>query len=201
MGRPAFRPSELDCLSLSTKWLKDHGYFCGSKKGRVVWGENESIVISVETANDPQIRFRYTLPQWGGGKRHIDFAYPLVRIPCNFGGHRWAFRCSFVKNGKVCGRLAHMLYSGHTDYFGCRRCMGILYDSQKASASRFSGLSKCISAWKKIDNLPVKIIRRFYRGRITKRAKRLYGLYASLIPLKALCDFQIDSYSAGRKTR
>jgi len=54
---------------------------------------------------------------------------PIVRTKCGFGGTRPWFRCD------RCRRRAAILYLATGSGFACRRCLGLAYRSQSATAA------------------------------------------------------------------
>lgn len=181
MGMYPTKTSSDDCLSLDTQWLKKHGYLCGFKSGGIKWtfgfGGESSISFSVDAGDSPRIRFQYSTRSWGNNEKHsMDYSFSLVKVPCNLSGYRWAFRCELVANKVYCGRLVYKLYKGNSDYFGCRRCMGIVYESQRRSGSRFEFLGQIIDAERKEEKLYAEIKKWNYRGRPTRKARRLARL-------------------------
>lgn len=187
MGRKSYRYLESDCQSFSTKWLKDHKYFCGFKQGGITWnntwGNNVSIGFSVHTMEDPKIHFRYS-DNKGFSEREMDYSFRLLKIPCNLKGFRWAFECGLYKTGVFCGRPVHVLYRAGSGYFGCRHCLEITYDSQRYSGGRFYLLNKDLIAERKYFALNNTVYKRHYRGRPTKKIQRLLKLKESLLPLE-----------------
>jgi len=107
-------------------------------------------------------------------------SFSLVNIPCNLGGHRWAFKCapSCFYNG--CGRKFYKLYkTPESAFFGCRKCMNIIYSSQIYSNSRFSHLYHRKKNSSKIQKLASTIHKQHYKGLPTKKVQKLNQLIAS----------------------
>jgi len=68
--------------------------------------------------------------QYKAGEVEVDLPVRIERLPQNFGGYRWWFRCPLVVNGVPCLRRCGKLYlppGGR--YFGCRRCHNLTYTS------------------------------------------------------------------------
>ena len=171
-----------DCLNIDTKWLKDHGYFCGYRRGVISWTYGwsdfeSSVSLSVDTMDSPNIHFRYTeTARWGDEKMDMDYSFPLVKVPCNLGGFRWAFKCSLYKNGIYCGRTAYALYQGNSGYFGCRHCANITYQSQRRSGSRLEYFGRALENNRKACELYDSIKKWSYKGRPTKKVLKLRRL-------------------------
>ena len=104
------------CKSISTTFLKQHGYLCGVRWGSIRWtrGEQEtgsvSFVVSVQDWTG-EIRFQYTQTQnYSGEKESLDYPVRLTATPCRYGGKRWWFICPLIKNGYTCNRRVLKLY-------------------------------------------------------------------------------------------
>lgn len=158
MGRWSNKDSTDDYYSISTKFLKKHGYFSsqGFKSGRVSWsrgGEVRSsvgIAVSVSSDND-EIRFQYiSTSRSSGEKTERDYTVQLVTTPCNYGGVRWWFICPLVKNGVFCQRRLGVLYLGSA-YFGCRHCFELNYQSSKDS-HKFDWMFRKMGVSSKVGN-------------------------------------------------
>lgn len=191
MGMYATCHTAEDSLSLDTKWLKDHGYFCGYKNEGISWkwgwGDNESSIgLSVDTTGDfPNIRFRYSTKHWNGEeKKHMDYSFPLIQVPCNLGGFRWAFKCGLWVNGVYCGRTVYTLYKANSDYFGCRKCIRIVYESQRESGKSFEFLGKILKAEREYEKVYKSIRKWHYRGRPTRKVIKLNKLEAQIPPVE-----------------
>ena len=187
-----------ESLCLDTKWLKNHGYFCGYKSGGLSWtrswgGDDSSIGISVDTMDDsPHIRLQYSTGGWDDERRDMNYSIPLIKVPCNLGGFRWAFRCELWLNGSYCGKTAYNIYKAGSDYFGCRNCMRIVYESQRKSGSRFECLTRALDARKKVEDLRVLIHKWTYKGKLTKKAKKYRELLLQMPLLDKRATEQTD---------
>ena len=65
---------------------------------------------------------------------------PITWTDCHFGGRRPWFVCSAYSDGQYCGRRVAVLY-GAGNYFACRHCYGLAYETQQQSA-RWRGFAK-----------------------------------------------------------
>ena len=137
-----------ECKSISTTFLKEHGYFCGWQAGGMKWTrggeENGSIgfVVSVQDWTG-EIRFQYTQTQsYNGEKESLDYPVCLTATPCRYGGKRWWFICPLIKNGYACNRRVLKLYLGGGKYFGCRHCYNLTYESCQEHDARVDRLAK-----------------------------------------------------------
>lgn len=135
------------CKSISTNFLKRHGYLSGLQWGGVKWtdgcGEESGSIgfrICVEEWAG-EIRFQYTQTQgYTGEKEHLDYPVTLVATPCRYGGKRWWFICPLIKNGIACNRRVLKLYLGGGKYFGCRHCYELTYQSCQKHDTRVDRL-------------------------------------------------------------
>lgn len=192
MGRWSYSSkTEADgLLKVDIYWLKKNGYLhpYGWKSGGVQWtsgwsGQKSSISIEVNSvlgSPDKYLRLYY---QTGSGeeKKSIDYKVPLATTPCNYGGARYWFICPLSIGGKYCGRRVGTLYKTG-DYFGCRYCHDLTYDSRKENRRyKMYPLFSTLLAHKKMDELESKIKRRYYAGKPTKKQRRLDKLQRSIL--------------------
>jgi len=167
-------------------WLRKKGFLVGYKSSSIIWtnefaGSQDSIGITVSTmTNDSHVRLRYTLTNYEGEKKELNYKVPLATTPCNYGGKRYWFVCPLSKNDQYCGRRVGVLYRGG-DYFGCRHCYDLTYESRKES--RNIDLRPALSALvleQKIHDLESQIKTRCYGGKPTRRQRKLDKLYQAL---------------------
>jgi hypothetical protein len=97
------------------------------RHGRLRWsGDREAIEYEARADLDPPyLQVRYIIDGTVKGNHTIY----LTRTFPPFGGHRWWFICP----GSGCGRRVGRLYVGRD--FLCRHCRGLVYESQRKSAS------------------------------------------------------------------
>ncbi len=152
MGRWSYssRLTVEDCKSVSNSFLNRHNYFDGGiRSGGLNWsrnGENTgSIGFTVSIVEgDEYIRFQYTHTNTSTGeKTNLNYKVYLESTPCNFGGHRWWFKCPSIKKGYVCGHRVGVLYLGDGMHFGCRHCYDLTYQSSQES-HKFDSLYKML---------------------------------------------------------
>lgn len=191
MGRYSYsnRPTESESLCLDTQWLKENGYFRGGEHGRIAWthgysGKESSVGFFVDITDDnPKIHFQYSTKRWDETEsKGMDYSFPLIKVPCNLGGFRWAFKCGLWSKSVYCGRRVHKLYKANSDYFGCRKCMKIVYDSQRDSGRKYEFLGKILKSERKFEKLYPSIKKWHYRGKPTKKVMRLRKLEAQIPP-------------------
>ncbi len=143
----------------------------------IIWyrGEEETSRIGYKIStmdDDSYIELDYRTKWYGEQEwRPIKYKVPLERVKCHFGGVRWYFVCPLFKSGRYCGRRVAVLYKAG-DYFGCRHCADLTYDSCNES-KRFRGfpfghLAKAL----KSDELLEKVGYTHYRGKPTRKYRR-----------------------------
>lgn len=143
MGRDSYsnRWTVENCKSISTKFLKENGYFKGLHTfgGVISWscrGQSRGSVgiSSSMVEGDEYIRFEYTYTdRTTEEKTNLNYKVRLVSTPCHFGGKRWWFICPLVIEGHPCQRRITTLYLPNAKYFGCRHCYNLTYESCKES--------------------------------------------------------------------
>ncbi len=174
-----------DCRSVSIAFLRKHDYFCGYRCGGIAWKnylgeETSSIGIAVSTLDgENNIRFHYTSTERDTGeKTKYDYKVQLTTTPCNFGGVRYWFICPLSKNGVYCGRRVAKLYSGPgANYYGCRHCYNLSYESRNETRSgMFGAFGGVLRIDKQMEELRGQIKRRFYQGMPTRKVRKLHAL-------------------------
>lgn len=163
-----------DCRTISIydfkKWNRLNGFDSGMVTWTSSWSEKKNSVSYVirigENMWDSYLELTYTITDsWTDEKIDIKQKYPIVSLPCHYGGRRYFFKCSLSKNGVYCGRMVAKLYLGAgIRYFGCRHCYDLTY------ASRINGYTYCIPD---IEEYGEKIKRWYYRGKPTRK-HRMY---------------------------
>lgn len=129
------------CKSISVKFFKRNLYFFRGGMGSASWTNllnsrnSDSIWFSVSMhADDECIRFVYVRrDRFTKEKVDLDYMVRLTPTLCYFGGRRWWFRCPMKKGDQVCNRRVGVLYLGGGDYFGCRHCYNLTYESSQNS--------------------------------------------------------------------
>lgn len=77
-------------------------------------------------------------PRQSNEWRALEYIAPLTSTPCHFGGSRYWFVCPLVVNGRACERRCRILYlAGRADYFGCRECLRLTYQSRRNHRENF----------------------------------------------------------------
>ena len=140
------------------------------------------IVVDVEEA-EPYVKVNYTNTNRSTDeKTDYDYKISLTTTPCNFGGVRYWFICPLSINGVYCGRRTGTLYlTSGGSYFGCRHCYDLSYESRNESRlGRFGNIGYSVVADRKIEELYSQIKRWTYKGKPTKKARKLQAIETRL---------------------
>lgn len=179
MGRwPWARKQEADrLLRLSVFDLRRWGYLGQSKSGWLSWTDawsDQKSIVGVSSSAEGWVRLTYTQTNTETGeKRDFDYKIRLTPTPCYFGGERYWFICPSA----YCGRRVGVLYKGG-NYFACRHCYDLAYRSQRRSrSSKLYALGRILDLETRIEWLEERRKRRYYRGRPTRKQRRIDDLY------------------------
>ena len=176
-----------DCRSVSISFLKKHGYLNPDchQSGGISWKncygeETSSIGITVSTFEaESFVRFYYTVTKRSTGEKiEFDYKVHLTNTPCNFGGIRYWFICPLSRNGVFCGRRVAKLYCAPGgNYYGCRFCYDLSYESRNESRlGRIGQLGYILKAERQYEELYKKTKRWTWRGRPTRKVQKLQAL-------------------------
>ena len=142
--------------------------------------ETSNISVTVSTMNgDNYVRFQYTTTDRNTGEKiEYDYMVALTTTPCNYGGFRFWFICPLSKSGVYCGRRVAKLYKAPgANYFGCRHCYNLSYESRnECRLGRFGQLGYILKAERQYEELYKSIKRWTWRGRPTRKARKLQEL-------------------------
>ncbi len=165
-------------LNKHKKLVPDCSYF----NNDVIWSRDGSEVARISynistLSSDSYIYLSYRIRRWGEEDwQPINYKVPLEQIPCHFGGKRWFFRCPLVRKGQKCDRRVAILYNVG-DYFGCRKCANLTYESCQES-KKFRGFPwKSLSDSFKADDLYKNVKVEYYNGKPTRKYKRCLDLW------------------------
>ncbi len=174
-----------DCKSISISLLRKYGYLCSNRSEQIYWTnsitgkETGSIGITVSiTEAEKFVRFYYTVTdRHTGEKTDYNYKVRLTTTPCNFGGVRYWFICPLAING-VCGkRVGTLFLAPGREYFGCRHCYNLSYVSRNEPRfARFGNIGYPLKAERQYKELYEKIKRWTYKGRPTKKVRKLQNL-------------------------
>jgi hypothetical protein len=132
--------------------------------------------------DEPFVRLNYAITDSQGNSMPYDNEISLITTPCNLGGVRYWFICPLSRNGLYCGRRTGTLYlASGGSYFGCRYCYDLSYESRNESRlGRPGGIGYSLVIDRKIGELSSQIKRWTWRGKPTKKARKLKALRAKL---------------------
>ena len=179
--------------SLKMSYLRKHGMLTGEESiEEIAWtstmtGKTTTIILVLFLTDDPCAVLIYTITDRDGNETEYKYAVSLVTTPCNFGGVRYWFACP------SCGRRVAVLYLAPGDvYFRCRHCNNLTYDSRNnCSIARFGVTSR------QIDKLRSEIKRWTWRGRPTRKVRRLQALERKMRILGGVVSARIERFTAG----
>lgn len=78
----------------------------------------------------PTLRLNYVITRFGQEPCKINYSIRMESLPTPWGARRWFFRCPVLGCSRRVGKL--YLPSGG-DYYGCRHCYDLSYDSRQSS--------------------------------------------------------------------
>ncbi len=169
-----------DTNKISISFLKKYDYFTGWMSGTITWtrngwgGESKSSVgLEASTMHDDKyLRIHYTQTDRNTqAEKDFDYKIPLTTTHCRYGGVRYWFTCPWYKNGVYCGRRVAKLYKDG-DYFACRHCYNLTYESRNAKKSYKKGVFGILGKhWKSGDYLAT-LKRTYYNGKPTRKYRR-----------------------------
>jgi hypothetical protein len=110
----------------TSSWKHSGGEPTGSINVRT---ERDGAILTYQTRHGPA-------NEW----KPINQRIPITWTDCHFGGRRPWFICPIYTDGRYCGRRVAVLY-GLRDYFACRHCYRLAYESQQEPI-RMRGLLK-----------------------------------------------------------
>lgn len=130
-------------------------------------GKTTTVYFGIDLTNEPFMVLMYILTDRNGNEKTYNQTVWLTTTPCNLGGKRYWFLCP------ICDYRVGVLYLPRGDVrFACRHCNGITYDSRNRCtvAEEFGHTSR------QIDKLRSQIKRWTWRGRPTRKVRRLQAL-------------------------
>jgi len=185
MGRYYFdaKTTVEQATQLSIFKLKEFGLLRGYCASTLTWthkasGKQNSIGITVDIEDEPYVKVNYTITDRTTGKKtDYDYKISLTTTPCHFGSVRYWFICPLSVNGVYCGRRTGTLYlASGGNYFGCRHCYDLSYESRNESRLwRFGSIGYPIVADRKIEELYSQIKRWTYKGKTNEKGKKAKG--------------------------
>jgi hypothetical protein len=144
MARPAYgrRPTCEGCKSIDVRRWHREGRLRAGQISSLSWtrGREPSGSIRVVTVADAVILMFRPKRHGHTEAKSVAQRIPITWTACHLGGRRPWFICSAFSGGHYCGRRVALLY-GAGELFACRRCYGLVYESQQ-EALRERGLGK-----------------------------------------------------------
>jgi hypothetical protein len=137
MGRPPYgaRTTCESCKSIDVRLWHREGRLTAGQYFTCSWtysGGEPSGRINVSTERDAVVLTYQTRHCGATEWKSINQRVPITWTDCRFGGRRPWFICSVYSHGQYCGRRVAVLY-GLGDYFACRHCYRLAYESQQES--------------------------------------------------------------------
>jgi len=178
MGRYCYsrKATADESCRLKMSYLRKRGMLSGQATGEIAWtssmtGKTTVAFLAVDVVDEPHIRISYSLTDRKGNKADFDCEASFLTTDCNFGGIRYWFGCPH------CGRRVVVLYLAPGDtHFRCRHCNNLSYHSRNESNPY--GIMGQTS--REIDKLRSEIKRWTWRGRPTRKVRRLRALEAKI---------------------
>lgn len=170
---------------ISIFWLRKNKYLNSNNDkchyyGNINWSSNGesrgkiSFEIETDENKGPYIQFIYRAKKaWEPEEayRDINYKFDLISQTCRYGGKRWYFRCSLYKNQQYCGKRVAILYQVG-DYFGCRNCADLSYNSCNKSKKYRSGVFGMLFGSYDPDEYYQTLKRFYYRGKPTRKYRK-----------------------------
>ncbi len=166
----------------------------GYSSTTVTWTSNRSskqsrIGLEVHMTDEPFVRLSYTITDRQGNSTPYENEVSLITTPCNLGGVRYWFGCPHCW-----GRVAVLYLAPGDVYFRCRHCHNLSYHSRNnCSIARFGETSR------QIDKLRSEIKRWTWRGRPTRKVRRLHALEQKMQILGGVVSARIGRFTARLK--
>ena len=163
----------------------------GYSSGTRTWSSNRTdkktiIGLAVDITDDPYVRLIYSVTDREGKRTDYDYEVSLVTTPCNLGGVRYWFGCP------SCGRRVGVLYLAPGDvYFRCRHCNNLSYHSRNNCPLEKFGVTS-----RQIDKLRSEIKRWTWRGRPTRKVRRLHALEQKMRILSGPIRARMEKFEA-----
>lgn len=168
-------------------WLRQSGLLKNDahRNDSITWSRNGEktgniniILDTTKSEQQPYIRFIYGIKECHAPeetRRHYDYKFNLLKTNCFFGGFRWWFECGLYKNNALCGKRVGILYECG-DYFGCRKCANLSYESCNENKQYRSGVFRMLSRNWKADEYYTNIKRQNYSGKPTRKFRKYLKL-------------------------
>ena len=173
-------------------YLNKIGMFRNGYHSRAIsWNNGKtSVMVEVFPAEEYEdckfiLRFSYHSVDRYENSKYFNYDVPVVVTPCHFGGERYWYLCPMRNSqGGFCGERVGILYLLN-DYFGCRHCHNLTYESQNLGGMWKAG-GKHLSLLE-LQRIEKTFTHKRYKGKYTKRywrfmkqeAKTLRGFFGA----------------------
>lgn len=128
-GRYGYRTAGTaeEAKRVDVRFIRKQGWLYDGRRGLLSWSRRGEPFGYVNYRIDRDtFTLEYKVRKHGGERESIKLPVSLTRTPCPYGGQRYYFLCP----NQRCERRCEVLYSEGL-YFVCRKCAGLIYDSQK----------------------------------------------------------------------
>ena len=194
MGRWYYRRKATadESCDLNIFRLKKLGMLAGLRSITTTWtssmtGKKTTALVTVDVTGDPYVRLTYTLGDSKGNTRDYDYQVSLVTTPCNLGGIRYWFACP-----SCYGRVGVIYLAPGGVHFMCRHCNNLSYNSRNES----NVFGKLGVTDRKIEKLRSEIKRWTWRGRPTRKVRRLLALQRKMGMFSVQTSAWFDRFKA-----
>ena len=168
-----------ESCDLTVFQLKERGMLNGGHTATVImWvmkntGKESRIGLEVNMTGEPYARLTYSISDREGNSTPYDLEVSLVTTSCNFGGVRYWFACPMCSS-----RVGGLYLAPGERYFMCRGCNNLTYRSRNRCPIESGGHIS-----RQIEKLRTEIKRWTWRGRPTRKVRRLHTLERKAVVL------------------
>lgn len=164
---------------ISMTWFKKNKYLDEPiSQGKVFWARYGERVATLEFIIDmyeKMLHIKYT--RHDRDQHIVEYENTITSIPCYWGGEKWFFICSGHK--EYCGKRVRILYE-HGFRFVCRTCANLSYDSCNENKLYRNNPFRMLTNVKKADALKMTMRKSTYKGKPTKKQRRVTELMGSI---------------------
>ena len=171
--------------------LRKQGMLSGHASGTISWkssmtGKETAVRLTIDITDEPYARFEYTVTDREGNQTDYDYKVSLTTTPCNFGGVRYWFACP-----SCCRRVVILYLAPGSVRFMCRHCNNLSYRSRNRCPIESFGHTS-----RQIDKLRSEIKRWTWRGRPTRKVRRLQALERKMGVLSGPIRARMEKFTA-----
>ena len=182
------RVNSLDRLDISL--VQREGLLKHAGSTKIAFRDNSEFNLTSYTGNFLDLSY---LGETADCQNNKSIRIDLSMTPCNLGGSRYWFLCP--GNNGNCKRRVKILYKVGQD-FRCRHCLNLLYESQTSGKTKQYIVARWHKMQEEIQSLDKQIKRKHYRGRPTRKCKRLDRLMSSYIKVEKAAQTWIGKKEA-----